>query len=389
MPAIEFAQSVTLSPAEGREVHFTPEDYPNLVVTHPDLWWPYTMGEPALYDLHLEFVQNARISDSSHTRFGIRIITQHRDQDEQFSDIGKGGNFYLQVNGRDFLVRGADYTPDLLYRYDPEREAQILRYVKDLGINMLRWESKISSEHIVELADEQGIPLMFGWMCCNQWEKWDQWSEEDHGVASQSLRSQILMLRPHASVFVWANGSDGRPPEPVREQYRRIVSESHWSNALVDTVSSFAKGADGDRLWDGIHMEGPYSWRPPAYWFGGTYPTTRGSCAEQGDNEHIPTLESLRKFIPADKLWPINDTWFMHAGAWGGNSTLANIQLALRQRYGPSSSVEDFVRKAQLAHYENTPRSVRGLCRDRVGQPQDDHVLDVEQPLAFFLRQHH
>jgi exo-1,4-beta-D-glucosaminidase len=131
-------------------------------VTHPDLWWPYTMGEPALYDLHLEFVQNARISDSSHTRFGIRSITQHRDQDEQFSDIGKGGNFYLQVNGRDFLVRGADYTPDLLYRYDPEREAQILRYVKDLGINMLRWESKISSEHIVELADEQGIPLMFG-----------------------------------------------------------------------------------------------------------------------------------------------------------------------------------------------------------------------------------
>src|ERR1019366_1953286 len=133
-----------------------------------------------------------------------------------------------------------------------------------------------------------------------------------------------------------------------------IVSELHWSNALVDTVSSFAKGPGGDRLWDGIHMEGPYSWRPPAYWFGGTYPATRGSCAEQGDNEHIPTLESLRKFIPADKLWPINDTWFMHAGAWGGNSTLANTQLALRQRYGPSSSVEDFVRKAQLAHYENT-----------------------------------
>ena len=34
-----------------------------------------------------------------------------------------------------------------------------------------------------------------------------------------------------------------------------------------------------------------------------------------GDNEHIPTLESLKKFIPADKLWPINDTWYLHAGA--------------------------------------------------------------------------
>ena len=83
------------------------------------------------------------------------------------------------------------------YRYDPDREAAVLRYVKDLGLNMLRWESKISSEHIIELADEQGIPLMFGWMCCNQWEMWDQWDEEDHRVAEASLQSQILMLRHH------------------------------------------------------------------------------------------------------------------------------------------------------------------------------------------------
>ena len=354
-PAIHFEQSVTnLSAGEDREVEFTPEKYLELVVTHPDLWWPYTMGEPALYDLQLEFVHNKLVSDSAHIRFGIRSITQHRDNDEQFPDVGKGGNFYLQVNGRDFLVRGGDYTPDLLYRYDPQREADILRYVKDLGINFLRWESKISSEHIVELADAQGIPLMFGWMCCNQWEKWDQWSEEDHRVASESLRSQILMLRPHASVFVWANASDGRPPEPVRQEYHRNLSELHWQNATVDTVSSFARGTNGERVWDGIRMEGPYCWRPPNYWFSRKYPATFGSAIEQGDNEHIPTLESLKKFIPADKLWPINETWFMHAGAWGGNSTLSNIRLALNNRYGPSTNVEDFVRKAQLAHYENT-----------------------------------
>src|SRR5271157_4879309 len=353
-PTIEFEQSLSLSPGEIREVAFAAEKYPSLVVSNPDLWWPYTMGNPALYDLHLEFVQDQKVSDHSHIRFGIRSITQHRDEDEQFPDKGKGGNFYLQVNGRDFRVRGGDYTPDLLYRYDPERESDILRYVKDLGINMMRWESKISSEHIVELADEQGIPLMFGWMCCNQWEKWDQWSEEDHRVAAESLQSQILMLRPHASVWIWANGSDGLPPKPVRLEYSRIESELHWQNALVDTVSSFAKDTRGEHLWDGIHMEGPYSWRPPAYWFSGKYRAARGACAEQGDNEHIPTLESLKKFIPADKLWPINDVWLMHAGAIDKTSFLANVQLALERRYGPSGSVEEFVRKAQLAHYENT-----------------------------------
>jgi exo-1,4-beta-D-glucosaminidase len=352
-PSIYVEQSVTLSPDEKQEIKFTPEKYKELIVSHPDLWWPYTMGMPALYSLHLEFVQNETLSDSTHIRFGIRSIKQYRDKDDTFPDMGKGGNFYLKVNGRDFLVRGGDYTPDILYRYDPEREADILRYVKNLGINFLRWESKISSEHIIELADEEGIPLMFGWMCCNQWEKWEQWSGEDHSVASQSLLSQILMLRPHASVFVWTNASDGLPPDTICQEYNQILSELHWQNAVVNTVSAFAKDANGNRVWDGIRMEGPYCWRPPSYWFSEKYPATFGSTVEQGDNEQIPTLESLKKFIPEDKLWPINDTWYMHAGAWAANCTLGNIQLALDKRYGPSTNVEDFVRKAQLAHYEN------------------------------------
>ena len=200
-----------------------------------------------------------------------------------FPDIGKGGNFYLQVNGRDFLVRGGDYTPDLLFRYDPEREADILRYAKDLGINFLRWESKISSEHIVELADEEGIPLMFGWMCCNQWESWHQWSEEDQRVAPESLRSQILMLRPHASVFVWANGSDGLPAGA----HSPAIPSGSLRPALAKRRGGHGFGfrertGTGNKLWDGIRMEGPYCWRPPNYWFSGKYPASIGSNVEQG-----------------------------------------------------------------------------------------------------------
>jgi exo-1,4-beta-D-glucosaminidase len=351
---IQFEQTIALGPGEERQASFTPQQFPQLVVSDPDLWWPYSIGNPSLYDLGLEFLEKNKLSDAAHIRFGIRSITQYRDHDEQFSDVGKGGNFYLKINGKDFLVRGAVYTPDLLYRYDPDREAAVLRYAKDLGLNMLRWESKISSEHIIELADEQGMPLMFGWMCCNQWEMWDQWDEEDHRVAEESLRSQIAMLRQHASVWIWANGSDGLPPDPVLNAYHNILTNLHWQNAAVDTVSSFAKDERGERKWNGIHMEGPYSWRPPTYWFSGRYAASRGSCAEQGDNEHIPTYESLKKFIPVDKLWPINETWYFHSGANTGNDTLINIQKAIDRRYGSSGGAEEFARKAQLAHFENT-----------------------------------
>ncbi|MBS1852755.1 MAG: beta galactosidase jelly roll domain-containing protein [Acidobacteria bacterium] len=351
---IRFEQPVALAANETREVAFSAGSYQQLVVKDPDLWWPYQWGAPNLYQLKLEFKIGGGISDTATTQFGIRKITQHRDTDTQFPELGGGGNFYFQVNGVDFLARGADYAPDFLFRYDEGREESILRYVKDMGLNLLRWESKISSEHIIELADREGVPVMLGWMCCNQWEKWDQWDAEDHRVARESLRSQIRMLRAHPSVFMWASGSDGLPPTQVRNDYHQILRDLHWQNAVVDTVSSFNKDASGKTVWDGIRMQGPYSWRPPAYWFSGKYSGTIGSCAEQGDNESIPPYESLKKFIPQEKLWPINDWWYYHAGTTDGNNTLSTITKAVDIRYGTSSSAEEFAEKAQIAHYENT-----------------------------------
>ena len=354
-PDVQVEQPVTLAAGEQREVSFSPDTFAQLTIGKPDLWWPYTMGRPNLYDLQLEFRQFNRSIDTGHLRFGIRSVQQFRDQDEQFPDLGKGGNFYLKVNGRDFLVRGAAYTPDLLYASDSNRDAAILGYVKDLGLNMIRLEGKFPGDHIAEMADEMGIPLMYGWMCCNQWEKWSQWDDEDTRVAQDSLRSQTEQLRSHASVFIWANGSDGKPPQEVLAKYHRILSDLHWPNATVDTVSSLAVDEQtGERDWNGIQMLGPYSWRPPSYWFSGRYPATRGSTAEQGDNEQIPPFASLKKFIPPDKLWPINDTWFFHAGSDAKNAELTSIRRAVDRRYGVSTGAEDFARKAQLAHYEST-----------------------------------
>ncbi|WP_280831076.1 glycoside hydrolase family 2 protein [Mycolicibacterium frederiksbergense] len=353
-PVISVDQQVSLAPGEKREIRFDPDTFAALRVTNPDLWWPYTMGRPDLYDLRVEFLRYGRPTDTVDSRFGIRTVQQHRDSDEQFPDLGRGGSFYLTVNGRDFLVRGAAYTPDLLFQYDPQREDAILGYVRDLGLNMLRLEGKFPGDNIIERADELGIPLMYGWMCCNQWEKWWQWDDEDRRVASESMRSQILSLRGRPSAFLWANGSDGKPPAPVLDGYHGVLRDLHWPNAVVDTVSSMARDADGDPDWDGIHMAGPYSWRPPSYWFSGRYPATRGANAEQGDNEHIPPFASLQKFIPPDKLWPINDAWYFHAGANPSNAGLEGIRTAVVERYGSSRGAEEFARKAQLAHYEST-----------------------------------
>ena len=370
---IRVDQAVSLQPGEGREIAFTPDEFSRLTVSKPDLWWPYTMGRPDLYDLKLDFLQNRTPSTSSALRFGIRTVEAQRDSDESLAGPGGGGNLYLTINGRDVLVRGATYTPDLLFSYDPDRDAAVLGYARDLGLNLLRLESKIASTRFVEMADEMGIALMYGWMCCNQWERWAQWDDEDRRVAQDSLRSQIAMLRSHPSVVMWANASDGRPPDSVRQAYHRILEDLHWPNAVVDTVSALARDSAGKRLWDGIQMSGPYSWRPPSYWFAGRYPAARGSSAEQGDNEHIPPYASLRRFIPPDKLWPINDTWYFHAGSDPQNSTLNNIRRVIDRRYGQSNSAQMFADKAQLAHYEAT----RAQFESFAANGWDSHKMTV------------
>jgi exo-1,4-beta-D-glucosaminidase len=348
-PTIKFQQKIQLFRNQTKEVAFAPAEYAQLTVVDPDLWWPYQLGEPKLYRLKLDFqVDNENeISDSQAIDFGIRKITQGRDSDNSFPDIGTGGNFYLQINGRDYLIRGGVYSPDLLFRNDPQRDATIMHYAKDLGLTLLRWELKIADDTMIERADREGMPVMLGFMCCAQWEHWELWNAEDQWVARASLRARIRELRSHAAVVIWASGSDGLPPDPILNDYHQILKEEHWQDAVVDTVSHV------NRSWSGIHMAGPYVWRPPYYWFSDEYGPARGSSAEEGDNETIPPLESIKKFIPADKLWPINENWYFHAGANEGNNTLENIQRVIDKRYGPSSSAEEFSKKAQLAHYED------------------------------------
>ncbi len=140
-----------------------------------------------------------------------------------------------------------------------------MQYVKDLGLNLIRWELKIADDSMIDRADREGVPIMLGWMCCAQWEHWDQWTAEDQWVARASLRARIRQLRSHPAAVIWANGSDGLPPDPVLNDYHQILRELHWQNAAVDTVSNV------NRSWSGIHMVGPYVWRPPYYWFSDKY----------------------------------------------------------------------------------------------------------------------
>jgi len=161
-PDVQIEQPVTLAAGEQREVSFTPDKFAQLTVRNPDLWWPYTLGQQT--STTCSWISASTTSRSTPAIFASASApsSNTRDQDGQFPELGKGGNFYLKVNGKDFLVRGAAYTPDLLYANDPNRDAAILGYVKRPRAQHDSSRRQFPGDHIVEMADEMGIPLMYG-----------------------------------------------------------------------------------------------------------------------------------------------------------------------------------------------------------------------------------
>jgi exo-1,4-beta-D-glucosaminidase len=339
--SVEFSQPVALKPHETRVVRFMPDKFPQLKLAHPRLWWPSLAGEQNLYPLDLEFRVANQVSDDSHTEFGIREVSGALDGN---------GHLRFRINGKDILIRGAGYSFDMLLRSSPERQDAELQYVRDMHLNGIRFEGKMEDDHFLDLCDRYGILVMAGWCCCDHWEQWKTWNAEDETVAAASLRDQIRRLERHPAVFDWMNGSDNPPPAKIERMYLDILRECDWPNPVQSSATGQKTPVTGE---SGVKMLGPYEWIAPSYWlldrkYGGAY----GFNTETGPGPAPPPVESLRRMLPEDHLWPIDSWWDFHAG--GGH--FKNIQVfteALNARYGPAATLDDYVRKAQMMAYES------------------------------------
>jgi exo-1,4-beta-D-glucosaminidase len=329
----EFLQSVHLAAHETRVVRFTPE------VANPRLWWPAQVGAQNLYPLELEFSTQGRVSDSSRTEFGIREIA---------SEIDAKLHRVFHINGRNVLIRGAGYTFDMLLRSTPEHQDAELRYVRDMNLNAVRFEGKLEDDHFLELCDRYGILVLAGWCCCDHWEQWQGWDKEDETIAAESLRDQLRRLQRHPSVADWMYGSDNPPPPKIEQMYLAVIKEVEWPNPFHSSATA-KKTPAGET---GVKMTGPYEYVAPSYWL---LDQTRGGAhgfnTETSPGPAPPPVESMRKMLPEERLWPPNSWWDFHAGG-GAFKDLHVFNEALNARYGTAASLEEYSRKAQMMAYE-------------------------------------
>jgi exo-1,4-beta-D-glucosaminidase len=344
------SQKVNLRPGERRAVNFSPQQFAELNLYQPRLWWPNNWGEQNLYRLKLRFLVKGVVSDEKEVSFGIRKVTDYMNEE---------GHRGYKINGQEILVRGGGWVDDIFLADDDRTLEAKVKYARHMNLNAIRLEGFWgSSSKLYDLCDQHGILVMAGWSC--QWE-WDghvgKPCDQYGGVqtpgemelVARSFQDQVILWRNHPSVFVWLLGSDKLPRPELEEKYLRILERYDPSRPYLAAAARLTSEVSGPT---GVKMNGPYDYVPPVYWFedrkyGGAY----GFNTETGPGPQPPPLESLRKMIPQDHLWPIDDVWKFHC-ARHEFGKLDRYLKALNRRYGEAKDVHDFIRKAQLVNYE-------------------------------------
>jgi exo-1,4-beta-D-glucosaminidase len=360
---IRITRDVQLDAHETKIVSFAADEYAQLRIADPRVWWPHDLGRPELYQLELRFVPDSRVSDVASIRFGIREVADY------WTPEGHRG---FKVNGRQVLIKGAGWTDDLLLADTRDTIDAELRYVRHMNLNCIRCENIWGKDStLYDLCDQYGILVMVGWSC--QWEH-EQYlgkpvddryggvvSPEDIELVSRSWQDQLLWLRNHPSIYVWAVASDKTCAPDLEKRYIEIFREHDPTRpylASTGGVGSEQAIVTKERIvselsgCSGVKMLGPYEYTPPIYWYtdtrrGGAY----GFNTETSPGAVVPTLESLKRMLPPEHLWPVDEYWHFHCGL-NEFTTLDQCRKAIAKRYGEASTVEEFARKAQTLNYE-------------------------------------
>ena len=99
------------------EVNLNAEQFKQLIIKQPRLWWPSGYGNPNLYRVQLKYESNGVVSDDTTFVFGIRTVSS-----KVVEVPGKNLRRDFYVNGKRVHLTGGAWVPDMMLNRDSVRE---------------------------------------------------------------------------------------------------------------------------------------------------------------------------------------------------------------------------------------------------------------------------
>lgn len=341
-------------------------------IKEPQLWWPYTHGEPCMYTVCVEC--------SSGTR-GDRI-----EKKVGFRKLELAGDFDYRINGHPLKLWGVNLAhPDTLSNcYDKDRMNRILDLAKLCNCNIVRvWgESEVYAEAFYDECDSRGIMVWQDFYLC-----YSMYSEEPKFLEACRMEAEQLVkrLRHHPSILLWCGGNEML----LSRDYDFPGKYCFGEKIFMEVFPEVCKRLDPERLY---HPSSPYggAWAndPSA---GDTHGYTHLWFVPKRDypvflsencRVSTPPLRTMKKMMTPEELWPEGytakvsrknpllwpETWCSH------NTNIGHIKLGPVEHYYDADSVEEMIYRIGAAHAEyirsDVERFRRGHSAKNANEPR-------------------
>lgn len=381
---INISLPFTLAANEEKEITFTPEQFKELNIKNPRLWWPNGYGRPELYNLELTVQSNNKVSDTKSLKFGIRemsyeLMVNDNSQNKRVlytpnetvnkgkpvfdyinrvsftkdnnlptiakdadtsglqplsSDDPVGPFFAIRVNGVRIFCRGGNWgMDDGMKRVSRERLEPYIRLHKDANFNIIRnWTGETTEEDFYALCDEYGMLVWNDFWITTD----DTVEPSDFPLFVKNATDAVRRFRNHPSIAVWCPRNEGFAPKQLEESISVMMAKE-------DPTRHY----HGQSRFLNMGTSGPWGYfKDPSKYY---TENAKGFNTEMGSYA-IPTANTIRKFIAPEDQWPINDVWAYH----DLHHTTQNFGDFINavDRYGKAESMEDFSRKSQFVTYD-------------------------------------
>lgn len=333
--------------------------FPQLVIENPRLWWPNGYGSPDMYTLDIRVKDGKKILHEKKIDFGIKKYEYTWDRNRVGMPV-----MNLWVNGQRVYVKGGNWgMSEYLLRCHGNEYEKKIRLHHDMNYNMIRlWTGCVTDDEFYDWCDRYGIMV---WNDFWLYVAYNDVAEPEAFIAN--AEDKVRRLRNHPSIALWCGANETHPSPYLDAALAAIVNREDRGDRLYKSCSN-QDGLSGSGWWANMPPRHHFStsgsnlaFNKPGYPYGIDH--GYGMRSEIG-MATFPCYESVKLFIPADKLWPLptddqlehekENVWNKHFfgnEAWNAKPT--NYTQAVTERWGEASGIEEFCEKAQMINIED------------------------------------
>lgn len=340
------SKEITLS--KGSHIHSL-----DISIKNADLWWPYELGKPNLYDLNVKVTKDNSILDNLKDRFGIREIQMKMNPG--FTEDEAENPWTFVINGKEMFLRSACWggQPSFFYgRNSEEKYRFYLEKAKECNINNLRifgWHPAETKE-FYDICDELGITVWTNFSFATQVFRDD---EEYLNKVDKEISEVVKVRRNHPSTLMWMGGEEVYFSEAHVESNNRKLMErigritkslTNVPYADASPLSSREGIRMGYKSKESAHANSHY-YAAGAIFMEDFYPNLDYCIIPELTAASSPNVSSLKKFIPENELWPMGLSYGYHA-ADVDILKILNFEVFNDEK---TSCLEEFVEATQIA----------------------------------------